>query len=156
MTDQIGDQISAFIDDELSEDEGAFLVRRMDCDAAARGRAFRYMTIGCALRGELLEPDPAILRRRIQRVLAGGTVPPLARTKRQAVPRYMRPLLGVGVAASVALVSLGVVRYWNEASSDDLRPTATQATVANVGQWNEPPSYTVPQDTNVREAAAVS
>lgn len=156
MTEQISDQISAFIDDELSENEGAFLVRRMDCDPAARGRAFRYMTIGCALRGELLAPDHAILRRRVQRVLAGGSVPPLARPKRQSAPRFVKPLLGLGVAASVAVVALGVVRYLNDGSAEVTSPAQAQTLVADGGrQWNEPQSYTVPQDPNIRDAAAV-
>ena len=155
MTDQIGDQISAFIDDELSEDEGAFLVRRMDCDAGVRGRAFRYMTIGCALRGELLDPDPAILRRRIQRVLAGETVPPLARAKRQAGPRFLKPLAGFGVAASVTIAALGVVRYLNDDTSGASSPAMSQPAIAST-TMNEPPSYTVPQELNIRDVSTVS
>jgi negative regulator of sigma E activity len=156
MTEQIGDQISAFIDDELSEDEGAFLVRRMDCDVGVRGRAFRYMTIGCALRGELLSPDHALLRRRVQNVLAGGTVPPLARPKARSMARFVKPLLGLGVAASVAVVALGAVRFFNDASPA-LTPVDTARSLqATNQQWSEPPSYTVPQDPNVRDAAAVN
>jgi hypothetical protein len=36
MTEQINDQISAFIDDELSADESALLVRRFERDPDAR------------------------------------------------------------------------------------------------------------------------
>ena len=39
MTEQISDQISAFIDDELSDEESAFLLRRFERDADARNRA---------------------------------------------------------------------------------------------------------------------
>ena len=42
MTDQINDQISAFIDNELSADESALLVRRFERDPEARARAMRY------------------------------------------------------------------------------------------------------------------
>ena len=49
MTEQISDQISAFIDDELSEQECAFLVRRFEHDTEARGQAVRYTMIGSAL-----------------------------------------------------------------------------------------------------------
>ena len=41
MTEQINDQISAFIDDELSPEESALLVRRFERDARARGQATR-------------------------------------------------------------------------------------------------------------------
>ena len=56
MTDQINDQISAFIDNELSADESALLVRRFERDPESRTRAMRYTLIGASLRGELLEP----------------------------------------------------------------------------------------------------
>ncbi len=39
MTDQINDQISAFIDNELSADESALLVRRFERDTDSRARA---------------------------------------------------------------------------------------------------------------------
>jgi negative regulator of sigma E activity len=58
MTDQINDQISAFIDNELSADESALLVRRFERDPDSRKRAMRYTLIGASLRGELLEPHP--------------------------------------------------------------------------------------------------
>ena len=72
MTEQINDQISAFIDDELSADESAMLVRRFERDPEARGRALRYTMIGDALRGQLLEPHPSILRRRVAASLSGA------------------------------------------------------------------------------------
>src|SRR6185295_7577058 len=65
MTEQISDQISAFIDDELSDEESAFLLRRFERDTDARSRAARYTMIGAALRDELVGSDPEILRRRI-------------------------------------------------------------------------------------------
>ena len=79
MTDRIHDQISAFIDNELSEDESALLVRRFERDPEARARAMRYTLIGASLRGELLEPHPSVLRQRIAAQFAdapGGTDTP--------------------------------------------------------------------------------
>lgn len=149
MTEQIGDQVSAFIDDELPEDEGAFLVRRFGRDASARGRAFRYMTIGCALRGELLSPDPAELRRRIANVLAGGPATVAAQPKRVA-PRFMKPLAGVAVAASVAAAALYGVRFVNDAGIPAGAAAGLQA-----AQWVEPESYVVPPDPNRLAANAI-
>src|SRR5262245_29077309 len=75
MTDQINDQISAFIDNELSADESALLVRRFERDTEARARAMRYTLIGASLRGELLEPHPSVLRQRISSALSGNATP---------------------------------------------------------------------------------
>ena len=79
MTEQINDQTSAFIDDELPDQESAFLLRRFERDPIARDQAVRYTMIGCALRDELLGPDPAIFRRRVAIALsrcAGAGGPP--------------------------------------------------------------------------------
>src|SRR5262245_59216582 len=116
MTDQINDQISAFIDDELSDEESAFLLRRFERDPDARNQAVRYTMIGSALRGELLGPDHSVLRRRIAVSLTGQALPAAARA---ATPnwtaRYMRPLLGVGIAASVAVAAIVGLRQLNDA-----------------------------------------
>jgi negative regulator of sigma E activity len=151
MTDDINDQISAFIDDELSEQESAFLVRRFEHNPAARNRAMRYTVIGSAMRGELLQPDPDVLRRRIAAAMAG--VPQTA----AAVPRqnqrwsfgFAKPLVGVGIAASVALVALVGLRSLNEAR---FAPAPGAAAVTATGivaqEVSVPPSYVVPQEVN--------
>ena len=87
MTDQINDQISAFIDNELSADESALLVRRFERDAEARARAQRYTLIGSALRGELLEPHPSVLRQRVAAALSGGAAPSVAKARARTADR---------------------------------------------------------------------
>jgi sigma-E factor negative regulatory protein RseA len=114
MTDQINDQISAFIDNELSADESALLVRRFERDPEARARAMRYTLIGSSLRGELLEPHPSVLRQRVATALAGGPVPSMARPRERWTERFARPLLGLGIAATVAVVAIGALRSLNE------------------------------------------
>lgn len=111
MTDAVDLQISGFVDDELSSDECEFLVRRLTRDAAARRQLLRYETIGAAMRAELLGPDPDILRRRISASLEGVHLPrqaepSVARTTR----RYLRPVLGAAIAASVAVAAVLVLR----------------------------------------------
>ena len=115
MTEQINDQISAFIDNELSADESALLVRRFERDTEARSRAMRYTLIGASLRGELLEPHPSVLRRRIAAALSGAT-PNVPKVRERWSERLARPLLGVGIAATVAIVAIGALRFVNEAS----------------------------------------
>ena len=143
MTEQINDQISAFIDDELSEEECALLVRRFERDPEARGQVLRYAVIGSALRGELLLPDPAVLRRRLAVALTGAPLP-VSRAQVRWSARFARPLLGVGVAATVAAAAIFGLRTLNDARSPAAAAAVPAATLAR--DWVEPPSYVVPQD----------
>ena len=107
MSDQIQDQISAFIDDELSAEECSFLVRRMERDAKSRDKVLRYSIIGAALRGELPNPDPDVLRERVRAALDGvGSVEQPAETPPRT-KRFFRPAIGLGIAASVAVAAAG-------------------------------------------------
>lgn len=148
MTDQINDQISAFIDNELSADESALLVRRFERDTEARARAMRYTLIGAAMRGELLDPHPTVLRQRVAAALA-GTAPGAARARGRWPQGLARPLLGLGIAATVAVVAIGGLRSLNEAA---LPPSDvdTAPLVADVPA----PGYTVPQE--IDEARVVT
>jgi negative regulator of sigma E activity len=143
MTEQINDQISAFIDDELSEEESALLVRRFERDAEARSQVVRYTLIGAAVRGEAL-PQHTALRRRVATALSGATQPAVAARAPARWPRHFtRPLLGVGIAATVAAAAIVGLRSINEAR---LAPGSATQAPAQARQWTEPPSYTVPQD----------
>jgi sigma-E factor negative regulatory protein RseA len=126
MTDQINDQISAFIDNELSADESALLVRRFERDTESRARAMRYTLIGASLRGELLEPHPSVLRQRVSAALSGAT-PPAPRARERVGERFTKPLLGVAIAATVAVVSIGALRSMNETT---LVPSVAPAVVS--------------------------
>lgn len=149
MTEQINDQISAFIDDELSADESAMLVRRFERDPEARGRALRYTLIGDALRGQLLEPNPSILRRRVAASLSGAQAASPAKAAAGWPLRFARPALGFGIAAAVAIVAIGVLRVVNDTQVAPVPVAATVETaqplqVRAIG--DEAPSYVVPQE----------
>lgn len=143
MTEQINDQISAFIDDELSAEESALLVRRFERDPASRAQAMRYTLIGSALRGE---PDPqaALLRRRLAAALDGApqSARPIAR-RQQAW--FVRPLAGVGIAAAVAVLAIGTLRFVNEAPPDaSVASTVAAAIPVQASNTVPAPSYVVP------------
>jgi len=125
----------------LSRDECEFFVRRLSLDAAARRRLLRYHTIGAALRGELLGPDPDILRRRISASLEGVHLPsrpePVAA---RTYHRYLRPALGAAIAASVAIAALLVLRVTPSGVP------AVDSTVADGGQMSPSPAATVTSD----------
>jgi len=142
MTEQINDQISAFIDDELSEEESALLVRRFERDASARAQVLRYTMIGAAMRGEMLDPNSSVLRRRITAAL-DGAVPATERSVPRWSARYARPLLGVGIAAAVAVAAIGTLRLVNESG---VAPNAATGGAVVAGDQVVAPSYVVPQD----------
>ena len=154
MTDQINDQISAFIDNELSADESALLVRRFERDGAARARAMRYTLIGASLRGELLEPHPSVLRQRISAALSGTATPSVPKARERWTDRWARPLLGVGIAATVAVVAVGTLRSLNEASVAPIPATAIAAFPLQVSDPGRAPSYVVPQGTDLSRTVA--
>jgi negative regulator of sigma E activity len=140
MTDQINDQISAFIDNELPADESALLVRRFERDPEARARAMRYTLIGSALRGELLDPHPTVLRQRVAAALAGAA-PSTARPRERWSQRLVQPLLGLGIAATVAVVAVGALSLLNQPAQDNvLGRESLQAGNAAAA------SYVVPQE----------
>ena len=147
MTEEINDQISAFVDDELSEQECAFLVRRFDHDPNVRGKALRYTMIGSALRSELLQPDPAVLRRRIAGAIDGAPLPVVRVAGGRWTARLAKPLLGVGIAASVALGAIVGLRFVNDArtgTGSGLDPAQATAQLSA----ESAPSYVVPLEVS--------
>jgi len=145
MTEQINDQISAFIDNELSADESALLVRRFERDTEARARAMRYTFIGASLRGELLEPHPSVLRQRISAALSGSTAPSVAKVRERSMDRWKRPLFGLGIAATVAVLAISTLRFLNDTT---LAPAGAAAPQAVSLQARDPGAYVVPQNTD--------
>ena len=153
MTERINDQISAFIDNELSADESALLVRRFERDPEARARAMRYTLIGASLRGELLEPHPSVLRQRVAAALSGAT-PSAPKSRERWSERVARPLLGVGIAAAVAVVAIGALRTLNEPAVAPGLALPAAATALQASDTIVAPSYVVPQDTDQSRTVA--
>jgi negative regulator of sigma E activity len=144
MTEQINDQISAFIDNELSAEESSLLVRRFERDTESRSRAMRYTLIGASLRGELLEPHPSVLRQRVSAALSGTTLN-TPKAREGWTERLARPLLGVGIAATVAVVAIGALRSLNEAA---IAPSVAPSLATTPLQARDGLSYVVPQETD--------
>jgi negative regulator of sigma E activity len=151
MTEQTNDQISAFIDDELPDQESALLLRRFERDPDARNQALRYTMIGSALRNELLGPDPAILRRRIAVALSGAPLAAARPPPRGWQSSFARPLLGFGIAASVAVAALAGLRMINDArlaSNGVSRPLIAATAVEASRTPALEASYVVPQEVS--------
>lgn len=145
MTERIQDQLSAFVDDELSNEECAFFVRRLQRDPDATRRAMRFSVIGSALRGEMVQPDPGVLLRRIDAALDGTAADTGADRRRASSAASMwRPMLGVGISAGVAAVAVFLMRTVNMAGGEVEAGTA--AAPVQTTQRVEPASYVVPQE----------
>jgi len=146
MTDEICEQLSALLDDELSEVEQPLLLGRLERDKALRARLGRYQLIGEAMRGTGQTATLGVADR-VQQALAGAVSMPMSTTTNRLV--WWKPLAGLAVAASVALVAVLSVTSLREndanvpvlASSDNsvTLPGAAVTRVSEAGgeqQWD--------------------
>ena len=148
MSGKIEDQISAFTDDELSAEECEFLVRRLERDPESREKVLRYAAIGSAIRGDMLSPDPDILRNRLHQTLEGVSLVPAARTEAPGwAVRMLRPLLGAGIAAAAAVVGLLALYNPAQVGLGDVAPTLGAQQITTPG--SQAASYVVPQETPI-------
>ncbi len=140
MNDQIRMQISAFVDGELPDAEADLLLRRMSQDAELRKKAAEYLDIGRAIRGEASVRG---IERLQERVAASIDDKPLADEEVAAeapAGRSMRPLIGVAVAASVALIAIFGLQI--TPGVDTANEVGSDSAIAEIV---EDPGYTVPQ-----------
>jgi len=140
MNDQIRMQISAFVDGELPDAEADLLLRRMSQDAELRKKAAEYLEVGRAMRGE---SSVRGMERLQERVAASISDKPLVEEEapaKDSAGRSMRPLIGVAVAASVALIAIFGLQV--TPGVDTTNGVANDAAVADIA---EDPGYTVPQ-----------
>jgi hypothetical protein len=147
MNDAIKMQISAFVDGELPQNEAELLLRRLCQDRDLRQQAAEYLAMGRVMRGERTVAGISMLRERISAALDDKAMQAefdVAATER---PRYFRPVVGVGIAATVALAALlGLQQMSNVPDAD---PASGSQTVADIVE----DSYTVPEqdDDQLRE-----
>lgn len=138
MNEAIRMQISAYVDGELPDGEAELLLRRMSQDAELRREAAEFLELGRALRGEASVPGIERLRERVAAALGDKAVEN-DKTPAEAPPaRSLKPLVGVAVAASVALVALVGLQFTQGSGQGDV----VDSTVAEV---EADPGYTVPQ-----------
>ena len=141
MNDAFKSQISAFVDGELPDNETELLLRRLCQDAKLRAQAAHYLTIGRAMRGELDVTTASRLRGRILAALGEEVV--AVEPVQELVPtRFMRPVVGVAVAATVAVAALlglqrvGPIDELSAAVGNDLAALA----IDGAPSYTEPPA----------------
>jgi len=140
------EQLSAFLDDELDDSECSFFVRKLGKDPDMRAAAFRMTLIGDAMRGEMGTSDPVRFREAISAAVEDVS---LDETTGVAVgSRWLRPLLGASVAASVAVVA---VLSLQQTAVEDLQAPAVTVPMVEAGAVAG--AYTVP-DAYSRQAGS--
>jgi sigma-E factor negative regulatory protein RseA len=106
MSEQIREQVSAFLDGELPSSETELLLKRLTRDAELRDSFGRYALIGEALRGS----NHALLLKgfesRVNRAIDGGPQPAALPTMPARAARWWRPFAGTAVVAGVAAVAI--------------------------------------------------
>ena len=99
-------QVSEFVDGELPENESELLLRRLSQDAELRQLVSQYLEIGRLVRGEPALPQIAELRARIAAELGNEPATTVEEQPKSEGNRFLKPLAGFAVAASVALVAI--------------------------------------------------
>ena len=102
MKDSLYEQLSALVDDELTGSEHELLFRRIEQDEQVYQRLARYQLISDALQYHLPDRVDPGFSMRMKRLL--GAEPALRGYPRLAA--LVRPVAGVAVAASVAVVAV--------------------------------------------------
>ena len=161
MSEQIREQVSAFLDGELPNSETELLLKRLTRDPELRESFGRYAIIGESLRGgthtRLSQGFPA----RINRAIDGEPLVVDPATVRGRSTVWWRPFAGAAVAAGVAAIA--VVALQQRAIAPTPRTAALPVTAPNAvnlpgggstqytrvavnqgGPPREPLSYTVP------------
>jgi sigma-E factor negative regulatory protein RseA len=155
MSEQIREQVSAFLDGELPSSETELLLKRLTRDAELRESFGRYCLIGESLRGGSPTRLTHGFTARVNRAIDGEPLVAVAQTPRGRSTRWWRPFAGAAVAAGVAAVA--VVALQQRAIAPTLRsglPVTAQNMVsaqngaptqqASPAKPTEALSYTVP------------
>jgi sigma-E factor negative regulatory protein RseA len=133
MSEQIREQVSAFLDGELPNSETELLLKRLTRDAELRESFGRYALIGEALRGTGSHLLTRGFASRINLAIDGEPAAAHAPTLGARGFRWWRPLAGVSVAAGVATVA--IIALQQRSISPGFR-AATPATAQNVAAPN--------------------
>lgn len=146
MSDSVKEQLSAYLDGELSREEVALLAKRVGRDGELGASLGRYALISESLKGDrpvaasagfaanvmaALDAEPAIVARPAASASQWG--------------RRLRPVAGMAVAASVAAVAILTVQ---RPAVGPVVVADNEASPAAIESVADPePSYTVPMST---------
>lgn len=147
MSEQIREQISAFLDGELPNSETELLLKRLTRDAELRESFGRYALIGEAMRGRGMVRLSRGFASRVNRAIDGEPAPAVSNPRGAHGSRWWRPLSGVAAAAGVAAIAIVALQQHAVAPVETAaRSSILGATpvVAAAAAPHEALSYTVP------------
>jgi sigma-E factor negative regulatory protein RseA len=151
MSEQIREQVSAFLDGELPNSETELLLKRLTRDPELRESFGRYALIGESLRGGSSAHLSQGFTSRVNRAIDGE--PPAVAYPQPIANRFgkwWRPFAGAGVAAGVCAVAVIALQQRQVPAGVAALPATRSGVVAAV---REPLSYTVP--SSVPDAPAM-
>jgi sigma-E factor negative regulatory protein RseA len=154
MTDALNEQLSACLDGELPAAELDLLLKRLERNPELREALGRYTAIGEALR----QARPAIASRSfVDKVMAAiDEEPAVARRPVRLSPRLLRtlrPMAGIGVAATVAALAIFSVQRAGVTPGPIAANESTAPTTIVAQNDDQAASYIVP--TNTTQSAFV-
>ena len=128
MNEALKMQLSAFVDGELPENESELLLRRLSQDAELRQQVSEYLAVGRVMRGEPMVPGVDTLRDRVAAAIDDGESPAETVETAPATSPLIRPITGLAVAATVAVVALFGIQQFT--TPDAASGTGDAASVA--------------------------
>lgn len=121
MNKETLEHLSSLMDGELSRETGLFLTRRLSSDAAFGQTWRRYHLIRDCMRQPGGRAPVVDFSGRVRRLLADDTVSPLTET---ADRRWLRPVAGLAIAATVAFMAILSVGPGQTPVTDAVQDTA--------------------------------
>ncbi len=143
MKDEIREQISALVDDELTDLERPLLLGRLQRDADLRACMGRYQLIGDVIHGGVTQATGLGIAGRVQDALAddhkeqdsSSTIQDVTTVDRQEAGRsFWKPAVGFAIAASVALVAVLSIQNLQQTTPDTPQVATTETLTAPIVQ----------------------
>src|ERR1700678_498496 len=111
MSEQIREQVSAFLDGELPSSETELLLKRLSRDGELRESFGRYALIGEAVRGGTHSLMTKGFAGRVNLAIDGEPIPANEHAPPSRSPRWWRPFAGAAVAAGVTAVAVVALQH---------------------------------------------
>lgn len=160
MTQELHEQVSAFIDGELPEAEAELLVRRLSSDPELHAEARRMLRLSQAIRGETSVADEGFSARVLAALDEEPTLDteaaPAASAGSPAGGGWLRTATGGGIVVGVAALALLALPDGQPAPDGPAPETsvASETSAAGLAETPAPFEYTVP--LNPPDAGPVS